>query len=107
MGEGCPPNTVFVERRPTGEVYSPALKRRRYPDRDWVLTRILWLSGLEVGKNRLRKVDTMRRYVYIHGSGDEIMMGKAGSRGCIRMHNHDIVELFDWVSAGDWVCIEG
>lgn len=68
VGEGCPPNTVFVERRPTGEVYSPALKRR-YPDRDWVLTRILWLSGLEVGKNRLGNVDTMRRYVYIHGSG--------------------------------------
>ncbi|WP_264770240.1 L,D-transpeptidase [Coxiella burnetii] len=106
VGEGCPPNTVFVERRPTGEVYSPALKRR-YPDRDWVLTRILWLSGLEVGKNRLGNVDTMRRYVYIHGSGDEIIMGKPGSRGCIRMHNHDIIELFDKVCAGDRVYIEG
>ena len=106
IGKGMSANTVFVDRRPTGEVYSLDLKKQ-FPERkDWVLTRILWLSGLEVGKNRLGPVDTMRRYIYIHGSPDEAMMGQVGSRGCVRMHNHDIMELFDRVSVGDRVCIE-
>ena len=96
IGAGQPVNTVFVERRPTGETYSPELARQS-PGRDWILTRILWLSGLERGYNRLGKVDTMRRAIYIHGSPDTADMGKPGSRGCIRMHNHDIVELFDLV----------
>ena len=87
---------MFVERRPTGEIYSPQLARR-FPGRDWILTRILWLSGLERGYNRMGKVDTMRRAIYIHGSPDTADMGKPGSRGCIRMHNRDIVELFDLV----------
>ena len=84
------------ERRPTGETYSPELGRQ-FPERDWILTRILWLSGCEPGYNRLGKVDTMRRAIYIHGSPDSAEMGKAGSHGCIRMHNRDIVELFDLV----------
>lgn len=96
IGAGQPVNTVFVERRPTGETYSPELARQS-PGRDWILTRILWLSGLERGYNRLGKVDTMRRAIYIHGSPDTANMGKPGSRGCIRMHNRDIVELFDLV----------
>jgi lipoprotein-anchoring transpeptidase ErfK/SrfK len=96
IGAGQPVNTVFVERRTTGETYSPELARQ-YPGRDWILTRILWLSGLERGYNRLGKVDTMRRAIYIHGSPDTADMGKPGSRGCIRMHNRDIVELFDLV----------
>lgn len=96
IGAGQPVNTVFVERRPTGETYSPELARR-YPGRDWILTRILWLSGLQRGYNRMGKVDTMRRAIYIHGSPDSADMGKPGSRGCIRMHNRDIVELFDLV----------
>ncbi|HSC93909.1 MAG TPA: L,D-transpeptidase [Burkholderiales bacterium] len=96
IGAGAPFNTVFVERRPTGETYSPELAKR-HPGRDWILTRILWLSGLERGYNRLGKVDTMRRAIYIHGSPDTADMGKPGSRGCIRMHNPDIVELFDLV----------
>jgi len=96
IGAGQPVNTVFVERRPTGETYSPELARQS-PGRDWILTRILWLSGLERGYNRLGKVDTMRRAIYIHGSPDTADMGKPGSRGCIRMHNRDIVELFDLV----------
>jgi len=96
IGAGQPVNTVFVERRATGETYSPELARQ-YPGRDWILTRILWLSGLERGYNRLGKVDTMRRAIYIHGSPDTANMGKPGSRGCIRMHNRDIVELFDLV----------
>jgi lipoprotein-anchoring transpeptidase ErfK/SrfK len=96
IGAGQPLNTVFIERRPTGETYSPELAKR-HPGRDWILTRILWLSGLERGYNRLGQVDTMRRAIYIHGSPDTADMGKPGSRGCIRMHNRDIIELFDLV----------
>lgn len=96
IGAGLPMNTVFVERRPTGEVYSPELDKR-FPKRDWILTRILWLSGCEPGYNRLGKVDTMRRAIYIHGSPDRAQMGKPGSHGCVRMRNRDIVELFDLV----------
>jgi len=96
IGAGQAPNTVFVRRRPTGEVWTPEL-HARYPGRDWMLTRILWLSGCEPGKNRLGDVDTMRRYIYIHGSPESAAMGKPGSIGCIRMRNADIVELFDLV----------
>lgn len=99
IGSGQPPNTVFVRRRPTGEIWSPAL-HARYPGRDWILTRILWLSGCEPGFNRLGEVDTMRRHIYIHGSPDSAEMGKPGSIGCVRMRNADIVELFDLVPAG-------
>jgi lipoprotein-anchoring transpeptidase ErfK/SrfK len=99
VGAGQPVNTVFVERRPTGEVYSPELATQ-FPGRDWILTRILWLSGLEVGFNRLGKVDTMRRCIYIHGSPDSVPMGRPGSIGCVRMRNSDILELFDRVSVG-------
>ena len=96
IGTGQPLNTVFVRRRPTGELWSLELDMR-YPGRDWMLTRILWLSGCEVGRNRLGDVDTMRRYIYIHGSPDRAEMGKPGSIGCIRMRNSDIIELFDLV----------
>jgi lipoprotein-anchoring transpeptidase ErfK/SrfK len=96
IGAGQPLNAVFVRRRPTGEIWTPEL-HAKYPGRDWMLTRILWLSGCEVGKNRLGDVDTMRRYIYIHGSPDTAEMGKPGSIGCVRMRNRDIVELFDRV----------
>jgi L,D-transpeptidase YbiS len=96
IGSGQPENTVFVRRRPTGELWTPALAEQ-FPGRDWILTRILWLSGREPGRNRLGTVDTMRRYVYIHGSPDSAEMGVPGSHGCIRMRNADIVELFDLV----------
>jgi len=96
IGAGQPENTVFVRRRPTGERWSHEL-HTQYPGRDWMLTRILWLSGCEPGRNRLGEVDTMRRYIYIHGSPDSAQMGKPGSIGCIRMRNSDIVELFELV----------
>ena len=96
IGAGQPLNAVFIERRPTGEIFTPELGRSS-PGRDWILTRILWLSGSERGYNRLGKVDTMRRAIYIHGSPDRAEMGRPGSHGCIRMRNHDIVELFDLV----------
>lgn len=99
VGAAAPVNTVFVKRRPTGEIYSPELGSR-FPGRDWMLTRLLWLSGCEPGFNRLGDVDTMRRYIYIHGSPDSALMGKPGSIGCIRMHNRDLLELFDLVEAG-------
>ncbi len=99
IGAGVPVNTVFVKRRPTGEIYDEELGRRS-PGRDWMLTRLLWLSGCEPGFNRLGDVDTMRRYIYIHGSPDSAVMGKPGSIGCIRMHNKDLLELFDLVPAG-------
>ncbi len=89
-------NTVFVARRPSGEIYSSELSVA-FPERDWILTRILWLSGSEPERNRLGGVDTMRRYIYIHGCPDTAPMGVPGSHGCIRMRNADIVELFDRV----------
>jgi lipoprotein-anchoring transpeptidase ErfK/SrfK len=96
IGGGQPENAVFVRRRPTGEVWNPELGGK-YPGRDWMLTRILWLSGKEPGRNRLGDVDTMRRYIYIHGSPDSAEMGKPGSIGCVRMRNRDVIELFDLV----------
>lgn len=94
IGTGCPIYTVFKARRPTGEIYSPELKQL-YPERDWILTRILWLQGQEPGKNRFGSVDTMRRYIYIHGCPDETDFSQPSSHGCIRMRNADILTLFD------------
>lgn len=96
IGAGQALGTVFRGRRPTGEIWSPEL-HARYPGRDWMLSRILWLSGCEPGFNRLGDVDTMRRYIYIHGAAENAAMGQAGSHGCIRMRNKDVVELFDLV----------
>jgi len=98
IGAGQPLNSVFVRRRPTGEIWTPEL-HARFPGRDWILTRILWLSGCEPGFNRLGEVDTMRRYVYIHGSHEHAEMGKPGSIGCVRMRGADIVDLFERVPA--------
>lgn len=104
IGAGCPSNTVFVGRRPTGEIYNAGM-REQFPERDWILTRILWLCGLEPGTNRLGKLDTMRRYIYIHGCPDEDPMGIPSSHGCIKMRNTDILHLFDLVSVGTRVNI--
>jgi len=99
IGADAPENAVFRGRRQTGEIYSAALAAA-HPGRDWILTRILWLSGAEIGRNRLGRVDTMRRYIYIHGTPDTEPLGVPGSIGCIRMRNRDVVELFDLVPAG-------
>lgn len=99
IGAGHPLNTVFVGRRPSGELYTPELGAAQSA-RDWVLTRILWLSGCEPGFNRLGRVDTMRRYIYIHGSPDTMPMGVPASHGCIRMRNADIADLFERVTVG-------
>ncbi len=93
IGANLPINTVFKARRPTGEIYSAELAEQN-ANRDWILTRILWLSGCEVGKNRGGNCDTMRRYIYIHGTPDSEPMGIPASHGCIRMRNTDLAELF-------------
>lgn len=104
IGAGLPLDTVFVGRRPTGEIYSPELAAR-YPERDWILTRILWLTGLESGRNRGGECDTLRRFIYIHGCPDTAPLGVPLSHGCIRMHNQDLLALFEEVAAGDRVLI--
>lgn len=86
-------NSVFIGRRPTGEIYSPELGKQ-FPERDWILSRILWLGGLEPNINRYGKVDSTWRYIYIHGTPDELMDGTPQSHGCVRMHNQDLLELF-------------
>ena len=104
IGEGALPNSVFVGRRFTGEICTPELMVQ-FPERDWILTRILWLSGKEVGKNRLGNVDTMQRYIYIHGTPDSTNISKIGSHGCIRMRNSYVIALFDMVEVGTPVII--
>lgn len=105
IGAGQPSGAVFRGRRPTGEIYSDELARR-YPERDWILTRILWLCGTEPGRNRFGDVDTMRRYIYIHGAPDGEDLSVAGSIGCIRMSNADILDLYGRVEAGTVVEID-
>ena len=99
IGGDQPINTVFRSRRPTGEIYTPELGETQ-PERDWILTRILWLTGCEPGLNRGGCVDTLRRFIYIHGCPDTEPMGEPRSHGCIRMHNRDLMELFDAVTVG-------
>jgi lipoprotein-anchoring transpeptidase ErfK/SrfK len=105
IGAGLPAGAVLVGRRPTGEIWSPGLARRE-PHRDWILSRILWLSGCEPGRNRLGDVDSMRRFIYIHGTPDTEPMGVPASHGCIRMRNDAVIELFERVRPGTVVTIE-
>ena len=93
IGEGLPQGAVLRGRRWTGEVWSPAL-HAQFPGRDWILSRILWLSGCEPGRNRLGEVDTFRRYIYLHGTPDSEPMGVPRSHGCVRLRNADLLELF-------------
>ena len=104
IGSGLPLNAVFSGRRFTGEIYNSELGRQ-HPQRDWILTRILWLSGLEPGRNRSGNCDTMRRYIYIHGTPDDYSIEQPGSHGCVRMRNSDLLALFDQVPAATPVLI--
>ncbi len=106
IGAEQPLNTVFVGRRPTGEIYDSDLAAR-HSERDWILTRILWLTGLESGRNRGGECDTLRRFIYIHGCPDTAPMGLPLSHGCIRMRGRDLLALFERVAAGDRVFIAG
>jgi len=102
IGANYPDGTVFVGRRATGKIYDAELAGQ-YPGWDWILTRILWLTGLESGRNRGGCVDTLRRYIYIHGCPDPEPMGMPRSHGCIRMRNRELIELFDLVPVGTLV----
>lgn len=104
IGDNMPIFTVFTARRPTGEIFSSELEKQ-FPDRDWILSRILWLSGTEVGFNCGGDVDTKSRYIYIHGTNDEKNIGTPNSHGCIRMRNQDMIDLFDCVKPGMQVAI--
>ena len=99
IGAECAANTVFVARRATGEIFDAELAAR-FPGRDWILTRILWLAGRNHGYNSGGERDTRARYIYIHGTPDSTVLGVPGSRGCIRMRNADIVTLFEAVAVG-------
>ena len=105
IGEGQPLASVFIGRRPTGEVWTRELAAAN-PQRDWILTRILWLCGEQPGFNRGGNCDSQRRYIYLHGTGDDQPMGIALSHGCIRLCNADMLALFDMTPAGCAVLIE-
>ena len=104
IGTGQELGTIFKDRRPTGEIFSE--KKHKFDEGDWILTRILWLSGIEKGRNRLGNVDTMQRFIYIHGTPDETVLGVPRSKGCINMANKDIIQVFDLVEVGTMVYIE-
>lgn len=105
IGDGAPPGAVFVARQWTGEVWSPEFAATQPAGRDWILTRILWLTGLEPGHNAGGERDTHARYIYLHGTPDTVPLGVAGSRGCVRMRNADLITLFDQMAEGDRVFI--
>lgn len=105
IGQGFPKNSVFVSRQWTGEIYTSKLGER-WPERDWILTRIIQIDGLEPGKNQGGEVDSLQRYIYLHGVPDHTVLGVPGSRGCIRMHNEDMIELADWVALDTRLLIE-
>lgn len=104
IGRGAPLFAQFAARRLTGKIWNPSMSAPNSKE-DWILTRILWLSGLEVGFNRLGNQDTMQRFIYIHGTNDQAHLGKPSSHGCIRMDNRDIIDLFDKINVGDHVLI--
>ena len=104
IGTGQQLGTIFKNRRPTGEVFSES--KHRLEGGDWILTRILWLSGIEKGKNRLGNVDTMQRFIYSHGTPDATILGVPVSKGCINMRNEDVIQVFDLVDVGTMVDIK-
>ncbi|MEQ3636690.1 L,D-transpeptidase [Alcanivorax sp.] len=104
FGAGLPPGAVLMGRKFSGEVFNAQLGAR-FPERDWVLSRILWLGGLEPGRNLGGDVDSFRRFIYIHGAPDGEPMGTPASHGCIRMRNDAVIRLFDQVPVGTRVTI--
>jgi L,D-transpeptidase YbiS len=99
VGDGLPSGAVFVGRRFTGEIYSADLAHA-FPGRDWILTRLMWLSGREPGRNRYGELDSLRRFIYIHGTPDVEPVGVPFSHGCIRMRNADVIELYEMLETG-------
>jgi len=101
IGEGEHRNTAFRARKAIG-IYDP---ERDDPDKDWILTRILWLEGLETGRNRRGAVDSRNRFIYIHGTHREDLIGTPASHGCIRMRADDLLQLFAASFVGERVSI--
>ena len=106
FGGDAPAGAAFVGRRPTGEICTPELCTAR-PERDWILSRVIWLGGTEDGRNRGGDVDTLSRYIYIHGTPDSEGIGVPRSHGCIRMRNADVIALFDELEPGMVVQVDG
>jgi len=96
IGDGMPLGAVFKGRQWTGEIWTQEL-HDQYPERDWILTRILWLSGCEPLLNQGGDVDSYQRYIYLHGTPDCEPMGIPRSHGCVRLRNTDMLQLFSWV----------
>jgi len=101
IGAGEAINTAFVGRQPVG-IYDAETDN---PDKDWILSRILWLSGCRTGINRRGRVDSFARYIYIHGTHREDLIGQPASHGCIRMRNKDVMQLFEHAAVGETVYI--
>lgn len=93
IGQGLDQRAVLQGRLPTGEIWTPALAQA-FPQRDWILGRILWLDGLQPGVNHGGQQDSRQRYIYIHGTPDDQPMGVAQSHGCIRLHPPAMLQLF-------------
>jgi len=103
IGDGAPLNTIFKSRKNTGKIADID----QQSDEDYVTSRILWLKGLEPGHNAGPGVDSFARYIYIHGTHEENLIGQPASHGCIRMRNQDVLELFERVQEGTEVLISG
>lgn len=103
IGAHCRLREIIRARIPTGEV--APLGGAVPASRDMITTRILWLQGLQPGLNSGGNVDSYLRYIYIHGTPEERLLGSPSSIGCVRMGNEDVIELFDLVEVGTLVNI--
>lgn len=104
IGDQVPKNTIFISRINT-QREAKIIHDQENSDNDYVTTRIMWLDGLEDGKNKGKGVDSYNRYIYIHGTHEEGLIGQKASHGCIRMFNSDVIELFNVVKKGTKVYI--
>jgi len=104
FGDGAPKGMVFKARRATGEIVPLITEPEDVPE-DLVTTRILWLEGLQPGRNKGQGVDSFRRYIYIHGTQEEGLVGQPASHGCVRMLNDDVIRVFERLPEGALVSI--
>jgi len=105
IGAGCQAHTIFKAREDTG-CLADVIMQAHSGDEDLITSRILWLKGIEAGKNLNGDVDTQQRYIYIHGTPEEGLIGQPVSHGCIRMRNRDVIELFELVEVETLVFIK-
>ena len=104
IGENEPEGMIFKARKPTGRMANIIAEPRDVPEDD-VTTRIMWLDGMEPGVNQGGKVDSYKRYIYIHGTPEEGLIGRPASHGCVRMLNADVVDVFNKLPEGTLVYI--